>query len=131
VTTPHPERHNGENRGFGKHMTDKLGAKPCPRSGLKLWTLFAVTLAFSALAGCGGSPYVDSRREAGQTTPVGASTPDRVAICYSDYGATPDDLQKMAESECAKTGRRAQYEGRVRMTCTLLTPSIAYYNCVP
>jgi hypothetical protein len=82
------------------------------------------------LAGCGTAPYIDARREAGQTAPVGVSTPNMVAICYSKRGTTPEALQKLADSECAKTDRIARLTYEERWTCTMLTPRRIFYGCV-
>lgn len=88
----------------------------------------ALTMLFSA---CGGAPYIDSRREAGQTTPVGTSTPDRVAICYSSGSTTQGTLLQLADAECAKTDRTARYDGQDRFACVVSTPTRAYFRCVP
>lgn len=91
----------------------------------------ALLAAIAAVApGCAGAPYVDSRREAGQTTAVGTSTPDRVAICYSGRSTTPQALLQMAEAECAKTGRRARFDGQDKFSCALRAPTRAYFRCV-
>lgn len=83
------------------------------------------------LGACGGTPYVDSRREAGQTMPVGSSTPDRVAICYSSRSTTQQTLLQMANVECAKTNRTARYEGQDGFACVMFAPTRAYFRCVP
>lgn len=82
------------------------------------------------LSACGGTPYIDSRREAGLTGMIGTSTPDRVAICYSSSSTTPQELLKLAESECAKTGRSARFSHQERVACNLSNPTRAYFNCV-
>ena len=98
---------------------------------LRLLPRKALFLAYIAvLAACAGQPYIDSRREAGQTAPVGTSTPDRVAICYSSRATTPQTLQRLADDECAKTGRVARFDGQDRMTCALQAPTRAYFRCV-
>lgn len=86
--------------------------------------------ALAALGACGTAPYVDSRREAGQTTPVGWSTPDRVAICYSSNSTTPAAVLRLAESECAKTGRTAEFDSQDVGGCVLLAPTRAFFQCV-
>ena len=98
------------------------------------WTLvgkagpaLALTLFLGA---CGAAPYVDSRREAGQREPVGTSTADTVAICYSSQSATPEDLYKLAESECAKTGRLPELASQERWSCTVAAPTRIFYRCV-
>lgn len=88
--------------------------------------LFALTLLLSA---CGTAPYVDSRREAGQRDPVGTSTADLVAICYSSHSSTPEEIYKLAESECAKTGRVPQLADQVEWSCTLFAPTRIFYRC--
>lgn len=89
----------------------------------------AVALALF-LGACGAAPYIDSRREAGQRVPAGMSTPDLVAICYSGRSATPEDLQKLAESECEKTGRTAQLARQDKWSCTVAAPTRIFYHCV-
>ena len=93
-------------------------------------TLLTALALMAGLAGCAGQPYVDSRREAGQTVPVGTSTPDRVAICYSSRSTTPQAIMRMANEECAKTGRTAQFDGQDPMVCALQAPTRAYFRCV-
>lgn len=83
-----------------------------------------------ALAGCGTKPFVDGRREAGQIAPVGASTPDRVAICYSSHSSTPAEILALANTECAKTARTAQFDGQQDFQCALLAPTRAFFKCV-
>lgn len=89
-------------------------------------TCLALAMAF--LSAC--APYVDTRREAGQKEPVGASTPNMVAICYSSQGTNLEALQKLADSECAKTDRAARFAVDERWTCTMLTPRRIFYSCV-
>lgn len=81
------------------------------------------------LSACGTAPYVDSRREAGQREPVGASTADTVAICYSSQSTTPEEIYKLAESECAKTGRTPVLADQADWSCTLLAPTRIFYHC--
>ena len=88
-------------------------------------------LALAILLGsCGTAPYVDSRREAGQREPVGTSTADVVAICYSAQSATPEQLYKLAESECAKTDRVPQLAHQADWSCTVFAPTRIFYRCV-
>lgn len=81
------------------------------------------------LSACGTAPYVDSRREAGQREPVGTSTADTVAICYSSHSTTPEEIFKLAESECAKTGRVPVLADQVEWSCTLFAPTRIFYRC--
>jgi hypothetical protein len=79
------------------------------------------------VAGCTG-PYVDSRREAGRTTPVGPSTLDIVAVCHSP--SQSDRALTLADSECAKTGRAARFDHSSAWSCTLIAPTRAFFRCV-
>ncbi len=101
---------------------DKTRRRPAAAT----WAISLVLL----LGACGTAPYVDSRREAGQKETVGLSTPDVVAICYSSQSAGPEEVHKLAESECAKTGRTAQLEAQSSWTCTVFTPTRIFYRCV-
>ena len=94
-------------------------------------TSAGTALALALLLGaCGTAPYVDSRREAGQREPVGTSTPDTVAICYSSQSTTPEEIYKLAESECAKTGRAPELADQADWSCTLFAPTRIFYRCV-
>ncbi len=96
---------------------------------LHAWVASALVLGF-VLSGCASAPFVDGRREAGQTTPVGPSTPDRVAICYSSRGTTPRAVMALAQAECAKTNRNAMFDTQDEMRCALLAPTRAFFKCV-
>ncbi len=88
-------------------------------------------LALTVLTGgCAGQPYVDTRREAGRSINIGPSNEETVAICHAGVTAPPEAV-KLAESECAKTGRVPHYEERTRFTCALKTPTRSYFRCVP
>ena len=89
----------------------------------------ALVLTALALAACTGAPFVDARREAGKQITVGPSNEDVVAICHAGSDPPPAAL-KLAESECAKTGRAPRYEQGARVTCTLATPTRSYFRCV-
>ena len=102
-----------------------------PRVSGRGWRQAAalVGMAFG-LCSCGSAPFVDARREAGQKTEVGVSTPDRVAICYSSRGAAPRDVLALAKAECAKTNRTAVFDGQDEFRCVLLAPTRAFFKCV-
>ncbi|TAK98668.1 MAG: hypothetical protein EPO08_18605 [Rhodospirillaceae bacterium] len=100
--------------------------KPAAR---RAFPRIGVLLAVVALTGCAGTPYVDSRREAGKVINVGPSTADMVAICYGG-GEPPPAVIKLAESKCAETGRVPKYERRDRFACNLFDPTRAFFRCV-
>lgn len=82
-----------------------------------------------AVAGC-GQPFVDSRREAGSTATVGASTPDAPVICYAKGETPAQQVGAMANAVCAETGRVARFEGEDVMQCRLMQPWRARFTCV-
>jgi hypothetical protein len=92
------------------------------------WLILAATGLM--LGSCGTGAYVDSRREAGQKEPVGTSTPNLVAICYSKTATSTEETLKLAESECAKTGRIPKYHHEDRWTCTMIAPRRIFFSCV-
>jgi hypothetical protein len=94
-----------------------------------VWLKAGAGIVLVLLAGC-AAPYVDSRREAGQLTPVGTSTPNRVAICYTKSATSAEEVRKLAESECAKTGRVPRLDHEDRWTCTMVAPRRIFYSCV-
>ncbi|MEQ8734227.1 MAG: hypothetical protein RIC29_04835 [Rhodospirillaceae bacterium] len=92
--------------------------------------ILAGFLVIGGLAGCAAEPFVDGRREAGSTQPVGPSTADRVAICYNSRGTTPAAVQRLAESECAKTNRRPKFDGQDAASCSIVNPTRVFFRCV-
>ena len=99
------------------------------RAKCTVWATLALIVPL--LGGCVSGAYVDSRREAGLLQPVGPSTPDMVAICYSKTKKAAADVLALAESECAKTGRAPQFSHEDRWGCTLTTPRRIFYRCAP
>jgi hypothetical protein len=91
--------------------------------------LLAVAAVGACLGACTGSPYVDSRREAGKKIMVGSSNADVVAICYKGGDPQPDVI-KLAEDACKQTDRVPQYVSHTRLSCNWLTPSRAFFRCV-
>lgn len=108
-------------------QTHRFSAKTRVPSGPRP-AYVVLVLALAALASC-ANPYVDSRREAGQKQPVGTSTPDMVAICFSPSQTPREQLTALAQPECAKTGRTAAFDHEDPWSCTLLAPTRAYYRC--
>lgn len=116
-------------------MKLRAGETPHSLGTPALWKTLAgagrtavVWAVLGVLAGC-GTPYLDSRREAGQKQPVGASTPDMAAICFAPSKTPRDQVLALAQPECAKTGRTAVYDHEDPWSCTLLTPTRAFYRC--
>lgn len=72
-------------------------------------------------------PFVDARREAGQIAPIGSSTDDKPVICYSFQNR--DEVERLAQNECAKTGRTAVFEQTENFSCALFAPRKAIYRC--
>lgn len=90
---------------------------------LVLICLLSVVFLLSACA-----PFVDARREAGVSEPVGSSTDDNPAICYGLFGSQAD-IDALAANECAKTGRKAVLKQKENFACYLFTPQKAVYEC--
>ena len=74
-------------------------------------------------------PFIDSRREAGTTEPVGQSTPDRIAVCYNGWWNDSAEVERLAEEGCAATNRKPVADGRKLFNCRLLTPTTAFFKC--
>jgi hypothetical protein len=87
-----------------------------------------ILAALLLISGCSGKAFVDGRREAGKRINVGPSNADVVAVCHGG-GEPPPDAVKLAESECAKTGRSAQLAQSVRFACSLRAPTRSFFRC--
>lgn len=92
----------------------------------KFYLLFLFGLFLTAC-----TPFVDTRREAGSLTPVGQSSPDRIAICYNGLFSEEAELQKLAQEACAQTNRKAVRDTTRFLNCTLFYPNTAFFNCQP
>lgn len=108
-----------------------LTVRENPLNVLKNGKLFLISVSvLFFLSACSPvPPFVDARREAGQAGLVGQSTPDRVAVCYNRYATRQVDVDKVAEEECKKTGRRAVLVDETKFTCCLVAPATAFFRC--
>lgn len=88
-----------------------------------------VFMLLFCLSGCLQSPFVDTRREAGSPTPVGESTPDRVAICYNPFSTNSNEIIRMAQEACRRTNREPVYDGHKYWSCRVFLPHRVYYKC--
>lgn len=90
-----------------------------------------IVLLFAlGLVGCAEvSPFIDTRREAGQVQPIGQSTPDRIAVCYNPLWHNNDDVKKLAEEACSKNKKTAIYDDTRYFNCCLVSPNTAFYQC--
>ena len=87
-------------------------------------------ISFLSLTACSEvRPFIDSRREAGQTAPVGQSTATRLAICYNPIWDDLDNIQQIADETCQKDGKKANPDGAKYFNCRLMTPNTAFYRC--
>ena len=84
-------------------------------------------LIMGLLAGC--APFIDSRREAGQSQPVGQSTKNRIAICYNPLWTGEETIQTMANEACAAQKKKAISDTTNYFNCTFITPNTAFFKC--
>ena len=91
---------------------------------ISFWGTILLGLSLSACA-----PFVDSRREAGQSNPVGQSTKNRLAICYNPLWTKDATLQSMADETCAPRGKKAIPDGTRSFNCTFTAPNTAFFKC--
>jgi hypothetical protein len=90
--------------------------------------LCAVVSACSQIA-----PFEDRRREPGTTYVwVGASKPNRPAICYNPLFHKQENILAKADELCKKedTASHAELVDVDHFSCRLFIPSKAYYKCV-
>lgn len=85
-----------------------------------------------AVSGClltACAPFVDTRREAGFSGTLGESTPNRVAICYNGLSTNENEIIRLAQEACRKTGREPAYDGHSYWSCRVFLPHRVYYRC--
>ena len=82
---------------------------------------------------CGGpGAYVYKTNEFNRAHPNFAKDPkdiDGLTICYNKSGTKPENIAKMAEAECAKFHKKAEFSHQSLDVCPLMTPVAAVYNC--
>ncbi len=100
------------------------------KRSLFLSVLTGVLMAAGFLSACSAfAPYVDARREAGTLAIVGKSTPEKVSICYNSSASSPEEVMRLAEAECAKTGKSPKFLGQNYWDCSLFVPTRVEYKC--
>ncbi len=91
-------------------------------------------LAAVALSGCAlAEPHVYRPGEFDRRTFVKsvAAVPGEVQVCYAAKGTTPNEVLRLAEEECAKYSKSAQFIANEVFNCPLSTPVAARYYCCP
>ena len=93
-----------------------------------------VVLLMMAAAGCGlTEPYLFKADEFNRDSPT-FNKPrqdwEPVSICYNGIGTTDFQLQQLADSECARFGKRAQRLEDTVHRCPVLIPREAIFACV-
>jgi len=97
--------------------------------------VFTLTVLFVLSACSVFQPFVDRRRNAGQTDVsklyVGRSTPDEPAVCANGLWTTDEKIQQLADEECAKhhPNTHAVLTHKTHLTCKLLLPTHTYFKC--
>ncbi len=95
---------------------------------------FGIGLAAAALSGCAlAEPHVYRAGEFDRRTFAKsvAAIPGEVQVCYAAKGTTPDQVVRLAEDECAKYSKSAQFIRNEFLNCPLSTPITARYYCCP
>ena len=96
--------------------------------------VLAVGLAMATLSGCAiPEPYVYRPSEFDRRTFVKsvAAVPGEIQVCYAAKGTTPNEVVRLAQEECAKYSKSAQFIGNEVLNCPLSTPVAARYYCCP
>ena len=103
---------------------------------LSSWKIINLFVFVSLISACSAfKPYIDRRREAGGLTDgtlyVGKSTPEKPAVCYNKFYSSFEEVKAVADAACIenKTGVQAEPISKEVAGCTLVTPSIYYFEC--
>ena len=73
------------------------------------------------------TPYIDSRRQAGQIETVGQSHTPNIAVCYNPIFSDENELKSLALTECAP--KDVVYQDTRYFNCSLFHPNTAFYRC--
>ncbi|MBR5130845.1 MAG: hypothetical protein IKV03_06455 [Alphaproteobacteria bacterium] len=86
-------------------------------------------LCFGLISCSNTLPYVDSYSGIAGGPSLQRSTPNKVAICFNKNHNDMQTLQTLANTECAKTSKKAKLDRIAPFSCSLITPSTAYFDC--
>lgn len=104
------------------------------RGGRRAGLTLLLALAGSGLGGCGMvEPYVFRADEFNRDSPTfnkPAVAGQPVSICYAGWVSEPEDIQKIADTQCAQFDQRASLLSTDVARCPLLTPTEAIFVCV-
>ena len=96
--------------------------------------LAALAVFLLALSGCADpEPYIFRSGEFDRGAENFGRDPtdvDTVGICYNRRVTSPAELQEMARAECAKFDKVARYTQGSFLSCPVLLPLGAHFNCV-
>lgn len=97
---------------------------------MKLFSqLSLLTVCSICFLGCSQvEPFIDARREAGTTQPVGSSTKQYPVVCYGLFGNAAE-RQALAQSVCDESNTIAVLKDTSYFDCKLLTPLKETYQC--
>jgi len=94
-----------------------------------VFTALSVIPLLALLVAC-GTPFVDSRREAGKPYNVGASSPNAPVVCYAKSETSPEEVAAMANAVCAESERVARFDSETVLSCRMMQPWRAQFTCV-
>jgi len=93
-----------------------------------------VILTGLVLSACGAPPaYIHNADEFNRRAATFAKAPeniDSVTVCYNKFGTRPEIIAKMAQAECGKFNKEAEFSHQSFQICPLVTPVAAVYDCV-
>ena len=103
---------------------------------LSSWKIINLFVFICLISACSVfEPYIDRRREAGGLADgalyVGKSKPEKPAVCYNKLYSSFEEVKAVADASCIenKTGVYAEPISENVIGCTLVTPSVYYFEC--
>lgn len=98
-----------------------------------LFRCFALVVLLLGTAACAGQPYVLDADEFDRSSGDFGQDPSdlsSVKICYSSSSTSPDVVRALAVAACGKFGKTAEYVDQDYLSCPLVTPVSANFNCL-
>jgi|TARA_B110000438_G_C15682861_1_gene593182 hypothetical protein len=77
-----------------------------------------------------GKPFIYNETEFKRVTFNSSfKEPNSITICYNKYGVLPETLFEMANKECSKYNKSAEYIRQSFLICPIFTPIAVVFNC--
>ncbi len=85
------------------------------------------------LTSCGGKPYIHEDQKYNRGSELflhGIKDREKVIICHTNLRSIPQPVKRLAQTECQRFKKSAQFRNKALDICPLFTPIAAVFDCL-